>query len=399
MKLNFTKLGMMLFLIMGASSLIGQAINTLTIEAPAEIEGNYETTLSIGWGAQPTGPITGSATFLNDGVAPVTNACDGTVEAIADWAFIDRGECSFVDKALAAQAAGATAVIICNNAPLEGIPPLGFDNMGPFAQVTIPVMGLSFESCQAIRVVAETSSIDAEARNFCGVPTYGPDVVWGRNPGEGDFDRGPGEWTVISDSGMDNDISSWRWTDTGLVLGQFTNATITAGTACNGYMEFPSDFYDSAGYAFGLGTCPSSGIHGVMCSGSLISPNIDLSGIDATGLSCQFNHQFRYWYNTYTSLIVSYDDGATWQDTTIISVGDNIHNSKKKIEGRYHYVSDVYDPTKLGDKLWMNVSFGLEPSALETFCYVTGIRIPFVSNDGLGAIIEADPQGTIRKIK
>jgi hypothetical protein len=84
---------------------------------------------------------------------------------------------------------------------------------------------------------------------------------------------------------------------------------------------------------------------------------------------------------------------------SVVSTGDNIYAAKKKIEGRYHSVSKIYDPTKLGDKLWMNVGFGLDHTALETFSYITDIRIPFDKNEGLGAIIEADPNGTIRAIK
>ena len=84
---------------------------------------------------------------------------------------------------------------------------------------------------------------------------------------------------------------------------------------------------------------------------------------------------------------------------SMVSTGDNIYAARKKIEGRYHSVSKIYEPTKRGDKLWMNVSFGLTPTGLETFSYVTDIRIPFDKNEGLGAIVEADSSGTIRSIK
>lgn len=84
---------------------------------------------------------------------------------------------------------------------------------------------------------------------------------------------------------------------------------------------------------------------------------------------------------------------------SVVSTGDNIYTARKKIEGRYHSVSEVHDPTKLGKKLRMHVGFGLTPTALETFSYVTDVRIPFDKNEGLGAIIEADPSGTIRDIR
>lgn len=82
-----------------------------------------------------------------------------------------------------------------------------------------------------------------------------------------------------------------------------------------------------------------------------------------------------------------------------VSEGDNIHAAKKKIEGRYHSLSEVHDPTGLGKKLWMHVSFGLQASALETFAYITDRALPFGSGKGLGALIEADAGGTIQRIR
>ncbi len=84
---------------------------------------------------------------------------------------------------------------------------------------------------------------------------------------------------------------------------------------------------------------------------------------------------------------------------SIVSEGDNIYSARKKIDGRYHSVSKIYDPTKLGNELLMNIDFGLTPTALETFSYVTDVRIPFDKNENLGALIEADPDGTIRDIR
>lgn len=84
---------------------------------------------------------------------------------------------------------------------------------------------------------------------------------------------------------------------------------------------------------------------------------------------------------------------------SVVSPGDNIYAAKKKIEGSYPSVSKIYDPTGTGDTLWMNVDFGLRPTALETFSYMTDIRMPFDKNEGLGALIKADPSGTIREIR
>ncbi len=82
-----------------------------------------------------------------------------------------------------------------------------------------------------------------------------------------------------------------------------------------------------------------------------------------------------------------------------VSEGDNIYAAKKKIEGRYDYLSDIHDPTGLGDYLLMDVSFGLLPTDLETFAYAADVRLPFNKNKGLGAVIKSDASGTIQEIK
>lgn len=85
--------------------------------------------------------IPGSET---DGCEAAQNDLTGVI------ALLDRGECIFVDKALNAQAGGALAVIICNNDeanPTDLFLP-GGDDMG---QVTIPVLGINFNTCQILK--------------------------------------------------------------------------------------------------------------------------------------------------------------------------------------------------------------------------------------------------------
>ena len=60
-------------------------------------------------------------------------------------ALIDRGDCTFVLKALNAQNSGAVAVIICNNVPGDPI------SMGGAGPVTIPSLMLSLNDCNTIK--------------------------------------------------------------------------------------------------------------------------------------------------------------------------------------------------------------------------------------------------------
>jgi hypothetical protein len=67
----------------------------------------------------PTFSVTGNCVLADDGVAPNSDACTALVNGGAingNIAVIDRGTCTFVVKSLAAQANGAIAVIIVNNA-------------------------------------------------------------------------------------------------------------------------------------------------------------------------------------------------------------------------------------------------------------------------------------------
>lgn len=95
--------------------------------------------------------LSGDIVLVDDGVGNGTDACESLTAASAaavagKIALIDRGDCTFVSKTLAAQAAGAAAVVIANNVA-PGLPPLG----GNDASVTIPTIGISLADGQAIR--------------------------------------------------------------------------------------------------------------------------------------------------------------------------------------------------------------------------------------------------------
>jgi PA domain/LVIVD repeat len=125
--------------------------------------------------------LTGAIVLANDGVGTTTDACQPLVGFPAGAiALVDRGTCEFGFKALTAQNAGATAVIVANNAP--GIP----ITMGPGAvgnQVTIPAVHVSQSDGATIKAGLPTTGTVSRNPEFgCGshTATGVPDLENGR---------------------------------------------------------------------------------------------------------------------------------------------------------------------------------------------------------------------------
>ncbi|MGB1198251.1 MAG: rhombosortase-dependent M36 family metallopeptidase [Thalassotalea sp.] len=105
--------------------------------------------------------ISADVVRIDDATDTVTDGCeaaDNAAELAGKIAIIDRGACAFTQKVKNAQDAGAIAVLIANNNN-DGTPaPMG----GSDDTVTIPSMGLNFESGAAIYAkldAAETVTI------------------------------------------------------------------------------------------------------------------------------------------------------------------------------------------------------------------------------------------------
>jgi len=298
-----------------------QVVNTLTVTSPASIAGDYSVNIAA-YGAQITGSNTGPATFADDGVAPITDACDGTITNVTGKiAFIDRGACEFGFKSLEAENAGAAIVVICNNdaSMPDLIQPLAAGAVGDM--VSIATVSMSYNDCQTIRVEAEGADIEVDIRYLCLPPNYGPEVIWGQNTGEGDFANGLNAWTV--ESGAD---SSWYYEPTGYAGGAFTNDFINSPTACNGAMVFSSDLLDNAGTWPGS-TGSGAGGCAAPCFGALVSPTIDLTQFsDLDALFLQFNQRFRHFAQTSSTLLLSKNGGVTWPDTFVLN-GDAVVNA------------------------------------------------------------------------
>jgi hypothetical protein len=116
-------------------------IGNLVVSAPSNIAATYPYIgVSAGFGA-PANGLCGDLVLVRDS-ANLTNGCNPVVNSVAGKiAVIDRGTCTFVAKALNAQAAGAIGVILLNTA--TGALPAGGVFGGASNTVTIPVCMVS----------------------------------------------------------------------------------------------------------------------------------------------------------------------------------------------------------------------------------------------------------------
>ena len=114
----------------------------LLVNSPGGIAGTYAAA-NAAFGATLTlGGVTGNVVLMDDGTAPnINDGCETLVNGAAisgNIALVDRGTCTFVSKALKAQAAGAIGLLIANNVAGAPQPPGGAD-----PSITIPVIGIT----------------------------------------------------------------------------------------------------------------------------------------------------------------------------------------------------------------------------------------------------------------
>lgn len=337
----FTLLVLFVFMTKCLYQVNGQAINTLTVNSPDGIKGNYEI-VRASFGSTSNTPITafggfaddgntsGTGGTINDACSPVTNSLTGKI------GFVDRGVCSFDFKSNNVYKAGAIAVIICQNATNASVWPFqaGVATQAVADSVKVPVFTLSHSDCQKIRASVINGSANITLRYFYNCtnknPNYGANVVWGKNPGQGDFTGGLNDWVV-------DKPNTWEHNPTGQITKQNFSADVNVNsfTTCNGVAEFNSDWLDNRGTNnFGSGLCPSltsTGSSGAPpCIGELISPVIDLTGTTVNGITIEFSQAYRNFSSDHY-LIASKNGGQTWTDTIKINDEANIYNGRTKV--------------------------------------------------------------------
>lgn len=126
--------------VMATNLMVAQS--TFTVNGPSG-EVTYNTAAAA---FSPTDfSAAGDVVLVDDG----TLGCDAiTTDVAGKIALIDRGACAFSDKAENAQAAGAIAAVICNNAAGNPFLMIGV----PVGDVTIPVVSLDSTNCAAIKM-------------------------------------------------------------------------------------------------------------------------------------------------------------------------------------------------------------------------------------------------------
>jgi hypothetical protein len=146
--------------------------NTVTIDAPSSAAGTYEAA-GAAFGPAPTeAGLSGNIVLINDGVAGTpggtpTDGCEPFSVPAGAIALLDRGFCDFTVKVANAQAGGASAVIVADNAP--GTPTtMGGTN----PTITIPSVRVSLADGNTIKAgLPASGTIAGNPERGCGSHT------------------------------------------------------------------------------------------------------------------------------------------------------------------------------------------------------------------------------------
>ena len=106
--------------LVGSVPLAGLPFQVTIASGPAA--GTYDASGAAFGPRPPAAGLSGTLVAVNDGVAgtpggTVTDGCEAYTLPAGSIALVDRGFCTFVIKAAQAQAAGASAIVVVNNAP------------------------------------------------------------------------------------------------------------------------------------------------------------------------------------------------------------------------------------------------------------------------------------------
>ena len=147
-----------------ACSSFSPPVGQVKVNSPAGIAGDkFAQSASFGPPLTLTGITNDVVAALDpaDAAGPSTlDGCSALTNAAAvsgKIAIVNRGTCTFVQKVLNAQAAGAVGVIIANNAA-NGLPPMG--TAAGAENVTIPSLGIQQADGNAIRTALQTDVVN-----------------------------------------------------------------------------------------------------------------------------------------------------------------------------------------------------------------------------------------------
>jgi hypothetical protein len=167
-----------------AAAVLRAGTPRLAVASPADLAGTYLVGEAQFGATVPATPLTGDLLYTADS-AGSTLGCQpyaaGTFTG--HIALIDRGTCTFVAKTRNAQAAGALAVVIADNAP--GSPPGAMTGLDP--TVLIPAVRITLNDGQAIKqriaaAVAVQISLQLDLRAPAGADEAGRVMLFASDP-------------------------------------------------------------------------------------------------------------------------------------------------------------------------------------------------------------------------
>jgi hypothetical protein len=225
--------------------------NLVTINPPSPAAGTYEAA-GAAFGPAPTAAgLSGDIVLINDGVAApsVTDGCEPFTVPAGAIALLDRGTCNFTVKVANAQAGGASAVIVADNAP--GTPTtMG----GADPTITIPAVRVSLADGTTIKAglpasgsIARNPDIGCGSHTATGVPDLenGRLLVYNSSSAGGVCDffeivevplDDPGSASVI------NKVDSMHTChDIGVILGDVMRAACSGGEGARIFSLDPAD--------------------------------------------------------------------------------------------------------------------------------------------------------------
>lgn len=223
-----------------APHILGPA-TIVRVDSPASIAGLKDYGTADFGAPAPNPPLSGQVILVNDGTGTTSDACEpiqNGAQLAGKIALIDRGTCTFVAKAAAAQAAGAIAVIIGNN--VSGAPP-GMTGSDP--SVTIPVVSISQSDATAIKGqlgVGVFVTIGVDNAQLAGADPQGRVKMYSPNP-------------------LENGSSVSHWdvsASPDLLLEPFINSSLTSDVDLTQYVFADIGWYNGAA---SVAVGPSSG--------------------------------------------------------------------------------------------------------------------------------------------
>jgi hypothetical protein len=301
-----------------AASFLG-ARPVMKINSPAGKAGTYAIQTATFGAPITAGGFTGNVVLADDGVAPNADGCTPLVNGGAvsgNIVLIDRGTCTFVAKAQAAQAAGATGLIVANNVA-AGLPGMG----GTDPSITIPCVGISQADGNSIKAnlgagVNVTFILDPSLK--AGADNAGRALMYAPNPfasgssvSHFDISLSPNalmEPAINNDLHTNLDLTPYMFRDIGwfptsslsLVASPAKGlcdqpVTLTATVSPAGNAKGSVEFFDGAS---SLGVAPVSG----NTTATLVLPSMSLGSHSLTAV-----HQCGTCSTTVTSPKLSYE--------------------------------------------------------------------------------------------